>query len=240
MKKGISHKLYWTILKVSRKGGFWRGLVDICAYGFYKIFRANKTFTFQNRTYKYFYHLYNRTVASERIIEIPIARELLNRYKKKKILEVGNVLSHYFPIKHDVLDKYENAPRMINEDVVSFKPDRNKKYDLIISISTMEHVGYSYGEKKDSTKFLKGVKNLKKYLAKGGKLIATFPVFYNPYIDKLIKTKKMPFDEKYYMKRSSFWNEWKETNYCEAIKGSSYDNFFANANVLYVGIYNKK
>ena len=27
---------------------------------------------------------------------------------KKKILEVGNVLSHYFRINHDVVDKYEN------------------------------------------------------------------------------------------------------------------------------------
>jgi hypothetical protein len=38
-----------------------------------------------------------------------------------------------------VLDKYEQAPGVINEDVVSFSPPQ--KYDLIVSVSTLEHVG---------------------------------------------------------------------------------------------------
>ena len=58
----------------------------------------------------------------------------------KNIFEVGSVLSHYFPINHDVLDKYEKGHGVINQDVVDFKP--HNKYDLIVSISTLEHVGF--------------------------------------------------------------------------------------------------
>jgi len=50
------------------------------------------------------------------------------------------VLSHYFAVKHDIVDKYEIAPSVVNEDLVNFKP--GKKYDLIVSISTLEHVGW--------------------------------------------------------------------------------------------------
>ena len=190
---------------------------------------------FQGHRYHYFYHLYNRTVAGERIIEIPIAKKILDEYSGKNILEVGNVLPHYFPINHDVLDKYDKAQGVINEDVVSFNP--GKKYDLIISVSTMEHVGYSYGEAKEPDKFLRGIKNLKKLLAPGGKMAVTLPVFHNPKITKLIKERKTPFNKEYFLKRVSFLNEWDEVDFNEAMKSSGYDSYFANANVLYVGIF---
>lgn len=56
------------------------------------------------------------------------------------MLEVGNVLSHYFPIHHDIVDKYEVCPGVINQDIADFLPQ--EKYDLILSISTVEHVGW--------------------------------------------------------------------------------------------------
>ena len=74
--------------------------------------------------------------------------------------------------------------KVINEDVVTFDP--GKKYDFIISISTLEHVGFSYGEKEDPKKFLKGVKNLVRLLKPGGALFATFPAFLTPGIDSLL------------------------------------------------------
>jgi hypothetical protein len=64
----------------------------------------------------------------------------VKRYKERNILEIGNVLSHYFPVNHDIVDKYEKADGVINQDVVHFYSP--KKYDLIVSVSTLEHVGW--------------------------------------------------------------------------------------------------
>ena len=77
---------------------------------------------------------------NERSIEVPIVMEIVNQNKGKRILEIGNVLSNYYKVSHDIVDKYEKAPNVINQDVVDFKT--NEKYDLIVSISTLEHVGW--------------------------------------------------------------------------------------------------
>jgi len=65
---------------------------------------------------------------------------MVRKYRGKNILEIGNVLSRHIKLEHDILDKYETAKGVINEDIVDFKSE--KKYDLIISISTLEHVGW--------------------------------------------------------------------------------------------------
>ena len=236
-KNKLSFTVYWTIIKISRSNVVTRVLIDLLAYLYYKIFRTDRYFKFIGKKYRYFYHLYNRTVAGERIVEIPISKSYIDKYKGKNILEVGNVLSHYFKVEHDILDKYEKGKDIINEDVVNYTS--NKKYDLIISISTMEHVGHSYGEKKDLKKFSKGIKNLKKLLANNGKLLITLPVYYNSYVTNLIIKKKMPFKKGYFMKRYSFWNEWKQVDYRQAVSGNKYDGFYANSNVIYIGEYNK-
>ena len=237
--KFFKYIIYWTPIKLARSNYVFRILVDVLAYIFYTLYRKNKTFYFQGTRFPYFYHPYNRTVASERIVEIPLAKSILDYYKQqgKKILEVGNVLAHYFPVNHDVLDKYEKAPGVINEDVQDVK--FQKKYDLIISISTMEHVGWTYGEKKDPGKFLRGIANLKKHLAKNGTMMVTFPLFYRGDLSKLIINRKMPFIHEYFMKRVSFLNEWGEVNLGKAIKGAAYDTYFANANILYIGFYSR-
>ena len=45
------------------------------------------------------------------------------------------MLSYYFQVSHDILDKYEIVEGIINEDVVDYKS--SKKYDLIISVLTL-------------------------------------------------------------------------------------------------------
>lgn len=233
----LSHNLYWSIIRTSRNNKFTRTVIDYSALWFYKTFRKNKTFRYQGKELKYFYHIYNRTVASERVIEIPIAKFYLDKFKGKKVLEIGNVLWHYFYTQHAVVDKYEKGLRVINKDVVSFKLPG--EYDLILSISTMEHVGYSYGEKMNPAKFSQGISNLKKHLKKGGLLVVTFPLYYNEYITDLIKKNKSPFSKETFFKRVSYLNEWGEVSRNEALKGNAYEGHFANANVLYIGEFLK-
>jgi len=95
---------------------------------------------------------------NERAVEIPIIWHIVRENKGKRILEAGNVLSHYFRVDHDIVDKYERAEDVINEDVVNFQP--SKKYDLIVSISTLGHVGWDENPKEPS-KILKAIEHLK-------------------------------------------------------------------------------
>ncbi len=141
------------------------------------------------------------TWAGERCIEIPIAKSYLDQYSGKKVLEVGNVLSHYFPVSHDVLDKFERGPGIINEDIIGFAP--TKQYDLIVSISTFEHIGFDDEAAETSRhKILSAIAactgNL---LAPGGKLVITVPIGYNPELDQMMKAGELNASSESYMRR---------------------------------------
>jgi len=122
-----------------------------------RLTRAN-TFAFNGRTYSYLYHFCNKTWKNERGVEIPIFRDILLRHQTARILEVGNVLSHYVPIHHDVVDKYEVAPGVINQDIVEFAP--TARYDLILNISTLEHVGWDEVPR-EPAKLLQAIEHLR-------------------------------------------------------------------------------
>lgn len=205
------------------------------SYIYYKFFKSIKPLKFQEESYKYFYRWYNYTWTNERSIEIPIVCKFIKKYKDNEILEVGNVLSHYFKWDHDVVDKYEKAEGVINQDIVDFHP--SKKYGIIVSISTLEHVGWDETPK-DPKKIFPAIKNLKNCLMPRGKLIITIPLGHNPYLDELLKTEKLKFTENYYFKRISKGNEWIDlgSNYCKA----KYDHPYPSANVLFLGIYQKE
>ncbi|KKK87547.1 hypothetical protein LCGC14_2752170, partial [marine sediment metagenome] len=112
-------------------------------YPYSYIFKSNKYFEFNGEKHKYFLGAYNKAWLNERTIEIPIILSLMKGYKKDQILEVGNVLSHYFPVEWDVVDKFEKGSGIISHDLVDFQSPY--KYDLIISISTLEHIGFDDG-----------------------------------------------------------------------------------------------
>ena len=214
-----------------------RGIFFIFFYGpkvlCYTYLKKNKkNFTFRDQQYNYFYHIYNCTCLNERAIEIPIILEFLKIYQGKNILEVGNVLSHYFQISHDVLDRYEIAEGVINEDVVNFKP--TQKYDLIFSISTLEHVGWDE-EPKDPQKVLFALRNLKNCLSYGGKIVITLPLGYNPEMDDLLEKGEIKFTKQYFMKRISNNNEWKEVIESE-VKGIKFNFSQYSANGLIIAI----
>ena len=190
------------------------------------------TFIFRGNTFAYFHHEYNITWATERAVEIPIVMRIVNQYKGKRILEVGNVISHYYPVEHNIVDKYEKAPGVINEDIVDYKP--SKKYDLIVSISTLEHVGWDE-EPKEPKKPLAAIENLKNCLAPTGKIVVTLPMGHNPHLDRLLNGKKLQFTRQYFLKRISADNKWVQAKW-EDVQNAEYNYPFPFANGVVIGI----
>jgi hypothetical protein len=186
---------------------------------------------FRRKSYKYFHHKYNTTWRTERAVEIPVIWDIIQSYTGKNILEVGNVLSHYFPVHHDILDKYEHSPGVLNQDVVDFRP--SKEYDLIVSISTLEHVGWDE-EPKDPDKILRAIENLRRCRAPGANIIVTLPLGQNPELDRLLKEKKIPFVQKFCLKRVTAGNVWIEVEWKD-IQGAKNNFPFRAANGLVIG-----
>ncbi len=179
----------------------------------YKHFINNKgklrTFSFIQKTYAYntdLYDSYDSSYFNERTVEIPIFQEILAENTGKSILEVvGNVLSHYGPKKHDILDKYDKTAGVINQNAVDFRP--SKKYDVIVSISTIEHIGYDELPS-DPLKVVLAIENLLNCLSPNGAIWISVPIGYNPFLDRLIFSKNSLFASKFYLKRINLDNEW--------------------------------
>lgn len=188
-------------------------------------------FLYQGKKLRYFHHKKNLTWTNERRVEIPITMNYIKNSSQKRILEVGAVLPNYFPsLPLEVVDKFEKRPGIINEDVISFKP--KQKYGLIISISTLEHVGFD-DDVKDPDGILKALHNLKsKCLAKGGKIIVTLPLGYNKNVDKHLWEGSIPFSEEYYLRRYGY-NRWQQVPK-EKVRNAKYG--FLRANAIVVGI----
>jgi Asp-tRNA(Asn)/Glu-tRNA(Gln) amidotransferase A subunit family amidase len=92
--------------------------------------QAPRSFRFRGKSYRYFRHEYNSTWLHERAVEVPIVYGLVRKHRAGRVLEIGNVLPHYFPVDHDVVDKYEPGERVINQDILDFAPEAG--YDLIV------------------------------------------------------------------------------------------------------------
>jgi len=77
---------------------------------YYRKFRTSEGFRFHGNTYRYLFHPYLTTWRNSRAAVIPIIWDIVkkSRGQEKRILEVGNVLSYYFKVDHDILDKYES------------------------------------------------------------------------------------------------------------------------------------
>ncbi len=212
-----------------------RGTKNVSKTIYFKVSPA-KTFKFNGRVLKYFRHNFNFAYDNERTIEIAIINDFLKTLgSDAKVLEVGNVLANYGfrNISRDVLDKYDRAFHVLNEDVISFKP--LKKYDAIISISTLEHVGWDE-ETRDPFKIIAAVNNLKENcLASKGCMMVTIPIGYNTYFDDQLANGATYFTEKYFLKRISANNEWTQVDYPH-VMDAKFGQPFNNANAMCIGI----
>lgn len=188
-------------------------------------------FQYEGRSLAPFYHRYNVTWANERMLEIPIARSFLEGIASDQVLEIGNVLSHYTPVHHRILDKFEQAPGVINEDVLTWKPGRT--FERILSISTFEHIGFD-DEDKDPTgqRILEALRRTRGYLAPSGRLMITAAAGYNPAFDGLVRGNRFGADRcQLYHRASRFvWESCSEDRYL----GTRYNAPYAFGNALVV------
>lgn len=134
--------------------------------------------------HRYLFHRYKLSWLTERAVEVPVVQAIVDRHAGRRVLEVGNVLGHYRPQTHQVVDKYEQAPGVVNRDVLEL--DGLGPFDLVVAISTLEHVGVDESPR-DWAKALRAVAALRELLAPGGSLVLTVPVGYNPAFDAALR-----------------------------------------------------
>lgn len=195
-----------------------------------------KTFQFQGADLEVFYHAYNMTWASERGVEVPIARHFLEKANPAQVLEVGNVLSHYGAVGHTVLDKFERGERVINEDILTYRPGRT--FGLILSISTFEHIGFDdEAEGSSAEKILAALNACRALLADDGKLVVTVPINYNPELDEMIAAGKLRAGRKTFLLRTGE-TDWREASQDEALR-ARYKTPFPYANAIMVAEFSR-
>jgi hypothetical protein len=197
----------------------------------YRTFKPRRKITFSGQTFPYLYRRYNLTCQNERAVEIPIFQAIVKQYPPEQVLEIGNVLSHYMPVKHTVLDKYEVAPGVLNEDVVSYHPGRT--FDLIVAISTLEHVGWDEPSH-DPEKLLPAIANLRSLLSPQGQLVVSMPIGYNPAVDQLAQDPRGLFRQVGFLKRMTRDNVWKEAAQQDVL-GEKYNSRIPTATAIMVG-----
>ena len=191
---------------------------------------AQRRFLFDGRDYRYHVAKGNRTWDNERAVEIPILWEELQRRKHPHgVLEVGNVLGHYFDIEHPVLDRYEQHRTVTwNEDIVCFQPPFAP--ELVLSISTLEHVGHSE-QPREPAKFRRALDAIIDWLAPGGRLLFTVPLGYNPAVRDYLDAPHAQRTSLRFMRRITLENLWVQAAYAE-VREHRYNRPFPCANAI--------
>ena len=195
--------------------------------------RRARLFEFAGHRYKYFSHRYNATWMNERISELPVALRALREAGAGNVLEVGNVLSHYEnDIRHDIVVRYESGDaRVLNVDARVFKP--STQYDLILSISTLEHVGWDESPR-DENKAWETILHLSSLLAPDGRFVFTVPAGYHPNLNRSILANAHRLGPLRALRRVSIGNAWQECS-PEVAAQCEFGKPYPFANAVFVG-----
>jgi SAM-dependent methyltransferase len=169
--------------------------------------------------YPYLYHRHKLTWLTERAVEVPVMRALVQAAPSSGVLEVGNVLSHYGPVSHTVLDRYERAPGVLNRDVLEL--EQLGPFQLIVAISTLEHVGLDE-RARDPGKAVRAVRALRAALAPGGTLALTVPAGYNPSFEAALRGGEVELSRVMALRRLPGSSRWHEVDPADAW-GAPYD-----------------
>lgn len=190
-----------------------------------------RQFELAGRRYVRLHHRYKRTWVTERAVEVPLAREFIAGEDPRGVLEVGNVLSHYGPVSHTVIDKYERAPGVLARDVMELGD--LGPFRRIVAISTLEHVGWDE-EPRQPVKATAALRSLLELLAPGGRLLVTVPAGYNPHLDAALRDGDLTPAELYALRRRG--REWREVAPAQAWS-APYDFLLYRARTVVVAIF---
>jgi SAM-dependent methyltransferase len=171
------------------------------------------SFDFQGASYRYLFHRYKLTWLTERAVEVPVIQAIVDRAGAQRVLEVGNVLSHYRPQRHLVVDKYERASGVINRDVLELED--LGPFDLIVAISTLEHVGWDEHPRAPS-RAPQAVAALRARLAPGGLLVLTVPAGYNREFEAALRDGRIELTRSAALRREAAGPHWREVSPAEA------------------------
>jgi hypothetical protein len=189
-----------------------------------------KHFELDGERYAYVTRRYNATWINERAVELALGAAFLDAQAGGRIVELGNVMGHYDPRGHRVIDKYEVAPGVENVDILDLPPE--PAFDAVLSLSTVEHVGQDE-EPCDPEKALRALDRLGAIRAPGGSLLVTFPVGHNPALDAAVRDERLPFESVRYLLRVDAANTWREARR-EELEGVRYGSPFPLANGIVV------
>jgi SAM-dependent methyltransferase len=151
---------------------------------------SHGSFEFDGESYPYLYHRYKHSWLRERAVEVPVVQRIVDRQPGARVLEAGNVLSHYRPQDHLVVDKYERAEGVVNRDILEL--GEIGSFDLIVAISTLEHVGWDEHPRRPG-RALEALRELRSRVRPAGRLVITHPVGYNPAFDEALRGGAAPF-----------------------------------------------
>jgi hypothetical protein len=163
-------------------------------------------FSFEGESYRYLFHPYKRTWLTERAVEVPVMQRIVDR-ERGRVLEVGNVLSHYRAQRHTVVDRYEQAPGVLNLDVLDL--GELGEFDLILAISTLEHVGWDE-EVRRPERALEALTALRARLGAGGRLVLTLPVGYNAQFEAALRCGAVPLSRAAALRRVGGGARWRQ------------------------------
>jgi hypothetical protein len=195
---------------------------------------GQRKFHFRGKEFCYFYNRYNATWACERCVEVPVIWSEIGCSFAGNVLEIGNVLQHYYQCRHPVVDKYESASGVINADIVGYLTE--ERFELIVSISTFEHIGFDEpnGPRQPNERggIPEAIRHCQTLLTSSGSLILTMPLSYNPEADDLIRNQQLGAKEEHFLRRESYF-KWVECGREEALAHKFGSPFpYANAIVI--------
>jgi hypothetical protein len=130
-----------------------------------------------------------------------------------RILEIGNVLAHYGTTGWPAVDLREGP---IKADVMRWTPER--PVDLLISISTVEHIGFGkFAADTAPTTPADVMRRFRSFLAPDGQAIVTAPTAYNPALDAQLVEGALGVNKAWFM-RVVNRVEWEECTRDEALE----------------------
>lgn len=166
-------------------------------------------------------------------IELPIFwRRIRQTYKDpdKQVLEVGSVLDNNW---HDVLDLYKHGDGIMNYDAAFWRPKALQCYDLIISISTFEHIGHAKYGTDQVCKPMAAALNLYSWaLAPGGTMLFSISLRYRPASDWLVWNVFPPQMAKIGFLRKIGHDTWRQIDAKAARKVRYYGKPYPGANCI--------